>query len=348
MSGSSVFATSATLSRRFVFAALAVSLAMSGFSSSLNAQEVKKLPRIGVLWPGDVKQWNDGMFDTLRKHGFVDGVTVRIDVRNTYERFDLGPKLAEELVALNPAVIFVSPSAFAKDISRALKKARKKIPMVVASYDPVAEGVVASAAHPGGNITGVGGAYDTEIVGKHLQLIKDMIPRVSRVAYLYDKTWAEKQDWTQHVKRSLEKTGSQLGISIMSIEVTSSDQLEPAFSQAVRLRADAIVVTNLPLFNAPASRARIIQLAAQHHMPAIYFDELFAYEGGLISYWASVKELLARGGDVVAKILRGAKPSEIPIEYPTRIRLVVNLRTAKAMGLTIPESVLIQADEVIR
>ena len=175
-----------------------------------------------------------------------------------------------------------------------------------------------------------------------------MIPRVSRVAYLYDKTWAEKQDWTRLLKDGLEQTGRQLGISIMSVEVSSSDQIETAFSQAVRLRADAIVVPAMPIFNAPTNRARIIRLAAQHHLPAIYFDELFAYEGGLISYWTSVKEFLARGGVVVAKILRGAKPSEIPIEYPTRIRLVVNLRTAKAMGLTIPESVLIQADEVIR
>lgn len=136
-------------------------MGFSVYAPTVHDQETKKLPRIGVLWPGDVKFWNDGLFTALREHGYVDAVTVHIDVRSTFDRFDLSPKLAEELVRLNPDVIFTIPGVFVKDILRALEKARKMIPIVVASYDPVAEGIVASAAHPGGNITGVGAAYDT-------------------------------------------------------------------------------------------------------------------------------------------------------------------------------------------
>ena len=124
---------------------LAIMLGFSIFAPMLHAQETKKLPRIGVLWPGDVKFWNDGFFAALREHGYVDAVTVHIDVRSAFDRFDLSPKLAEELVRLNPDVIFTVPGVFVKDILRALEKARKMIPIVVASYDPVAEGIVASA-----------------------------------------------------------------------------------------------------------------------------------------------------------------------------------------------------------
>lgn len=334
--------------RGLVHLTLGIALISLFGAAPLKAQETKKPPRIGMLSPGDVKYWNDGFFSALREQGFVDGVTAHIDVRSTFERFDLGPKYAEELVALNPDVIFVVPGAFARDVTRALEKTGKKIPIVVATYDPVAEGFADSVTHPGKNITGVGVAYDTGIVGKHLQLVKDMVPNASRVIHLYDRTWAEKQEWSRLIKDGLEEAGRKMGVSVVSIEVNSSDQFEKAFLQASRTRADAIIVPPVPLFNAPANRARIIQFAARQRIPAIYFDELFAHDGGLISYWTSVRDLLTRGGLYVAKILKGAKPSDLPIEYPTRIRLVVNLRTAKALGLTIPQSVLVQADEVIR
>ena len=327
---------------------LAIAIGLSFYAPNLHAQETKKLPHIGVLWPGDVKIWNDALFNALRELGYVDGVTARVDIRNTYEQFHLSPKLAEELVSLNPDVIFAAPGAFAKDISQASETAHKKIPIVVLTYDPVAEGLVTSAAHPGGNITGVGGTYDKAIVGKHLQLLRDMIPRATRVAYLYDTTWTKGPNYPRLIKDGLDQNARRLGISVATIEINAGDQLEQAFERATHLRAEAIIVSHSPLFNAPPNRARIIKLAAQHRLPAIYFDELFAYDGGLMSYWTSVKERHVSAARLVAKILHGAKPSNLPIEYPTRIRLVVNLRTAKALGLTIPESVLIQADEVIR
>lgn len=314
-------------------------------ASTLALAQQVTLPRIGVLWPGDLARWTDAFVDGLRENGYVDGVTVSIGIRNTYSDFGSGPALAKELIALGPQVIFASPGALAKDVLRELDAARKDIPVVTLTWDPIEEEVVTSVARPGRNVTGIGTAPDPEFITKHLQLIKELVPRATRVVYFVDPSWY----LTKFFERSkvvLEKAGHQVGITIVTIEVPTPDRLEQAFAEAARRQAQAVIVPPSPTF--AGHRDRVIHLAAKNRLPAIYGDELFAYEGGLISYWTSISEMERRAGAIVARILRGAKAVDIPVEYPTRFRLVVNLRTATALGIDVPRSVLVQADEVIK
>jgi putative ABC transport system substrate-binding protein len=320
-------------------------LVLLGLTSHAFAQASPKLPRIGVLWPGDVAPYDAAFLEGLRDQGYVHGVTATIDIRSTGPDIESGARLAEELVALNPAVIFAVPATLARYTATAAQRAGTPIPIVVLAYDPVAEGVVDRAARPGGNITGVGGAHDPELITKLLQVVRDMVPTASRVVYLEDPTWGPTKAFPEKARTALERAGRQLKVSVTSVQLRAVDDIERAFANAARQRADAVLSTASPFVL--THRARIIELAAKYKLPTIYGDELFAKDGGLMSYWTSIADMHVRAANMTARILRGAKPSEIPVEYPARFRLVVNLRTAKALGLTIPNTVLIQADEVL-
>jgi putative ABC transport system substrate-binding protein len=309
------------------------------------AEQAGRLPRIGVLWPGLVEQWIKAFLEGLRENGYVDGATAVIDIRTTGENYELGPKLAEELIALDPDVIYALPTALVKDVADAEKRAGKQIPIVLLTYDPVAEGLVASAARPGPNITGIAGVgAPGDLATKHLQLLKEMLPRLRRVACLIDTIWYK--DMSLQIKAALERAGPQIGVRVSSIDVKAPEELERALSEVVRMRVDAMIIA--PTAISLAKRGRIITFASKHRLPTAYWEELFAYEGGLMSYGFSVADNYRRSAGVIAKILHGTKPADIPVDYSTRSRLVVNLLTAKALGLRIPQSVLIQADEVIR
>jgi putative ABC transport system substrate-binding protein len=308
------------------------------------AEQAGRLPRIGVLWPGLVEHWVKAFNEGLRDNGYVDGATAVIDVRATRGNFELGPSLAEELIALDPDVIYAVPAALVKDVAEAEKRAGKSIPIVLLTVDPVAEGFVASAARPGGNITGVAGYAVGDIMTKHLQLLKEMLPRLRHVACLIDTTWYK--EGSLRTKAALEREGAKIGVRVDSIDVQGPDDLERALSEVVRKRVGAMIVA--PAIGPLTLRSRIIGFASKHRLPTAYYEEVFTYEGGLMSYGASAADRYRRAAGVVAKILRGAKPADIPVDYSSQFRLVVNLQTAKALRIQIPASLLLQADEVIK
>ena len=309
------------------------------------AEQVSRLPRIGVLWAGLVDPWVKAFHEGLRENGYVGGATVELYIRTTEENFELGPRFAEELVALDPDVILAIPAALARDVADAEQKAGKVIPIVVVTQDPVSEGLVARAAHPGGNVTGVALLpAPGDLMTKHLQLLKEILPRARRVAALVDTTWYK--EISLQTKAALEKAGKRIGVRVDSIDIHGRDGLERALSEVARKRVDAMIIA--PSAISLATRSRIISFAAKHRLPTAYWEEVFAYEGGLVSFGGSVADRYRLASGVIAKILHGTKPKDIPVDYSIRFGLVVNLRTAKALGIRIPESVLIQADQVIR
>jgi putative ABC transport system substrate-binding protein len=308
------------------------------------AEQAGRLPRIGVLWPGLVDQWNQAFHQGLRENGYVDGTTAVVDIRATGGNYESGPRLAEELIALDPDVIYAVAAALVMDVVDAEKRAGRKIPIVALTWDPVAEGLVASAAYPGGNITGVAGYAPGDFMTKHLQLLKEVIPRLKRVACLIDTTWYKEA--SSQTKTALARAGPKIGVRVDSIDVQGPDDLERALSEVVRKQVDAMIIA--PNAVSVASRARIISFASKQRLPTTYWEEVFTYDGGLMSYGGSVAERYRRAAEVIAKILHGVKPADIPVDYSMRFRLVVNRQTAKALGIRIPESVLIQADEVIK
>ena len=309
-----------------------------------SAEQGGRLPHIGVLWPGTVDMWVKAFQDGLRENGYVAGATAVIDIRATGGNVDSGPRMADELVARDPDVIYTVPGVLAKDVAEAEKRAGKRIPIVVTTQDPVAEGLVKSAARPEGNITGLAGASAPgELMTKHLQLLKELLPRLRRVACLIDTSW---KDFSLQTKAALEKAGPEIGVRVSSINVAGPEDLERALSEAVDRRADAMIVPMTPMFG--ATRARIVRFASKQRLPTAYGDEVFVYEGGLLSYGFSIANMYHDSAGIVARILHGAKPADIPVDYRVRFRLVVNLQTAKALRLQIPQTLLIQADEVIR
>jgi len=245
-------------------------------------------------------------------------------------------------------VIYASPGVLAKYVLQALSRTGQDIPLVVFTWDPVGEGLVESASHPGKNVTAIGTAHDPQFMSKQLQLLKETAPRITKVVYLFETNWDLGKFFGPKASNALDTAGRQLGISVSAIELQSADHIDNAFSEVVRLHADAIIVPVSPLFASNRNRGHIISLAAKYRLPAVYGDELFAYDGGLMSYWTSVSDGERRAGELVARILRGTKAGEIPVDYPTRFHLIINRRTAKALGLSIPDSVLIQADEIIK
>jgi putative ABC transport system substrate-binding protein len=313
-------------------------------SSLFAAEPAGRLPRIGVLWAGLVDPWVKAFHEGLRENGYVDGATAVVDVRTTGENFDEGPNLAEELVARDPDVIYAVPAALVKDVAAAEKRAGKQIPIVALTWDPIAEGFVASAAHPGGNITGVAGYAPGDFMTKHLQLLKEMLTRLKRVACLIDTTWYK--EVSLQTKAALERAAPRIGVRLTSIDVHGLDDLDRVLSEVVRKRADAMIIA--PNAVSLAARARIIGFASKHRLPTAYWEEVFVYDGGLVSYGGSVADRYRLAAGYVAKILHGAKPADIPVDYGIRFRLVLNLKTAKALRLSIPQPVLIQADAVIK
>jgi putative ABC transport system substrate-binding protein len=308
------------------------------------ADHTARLPRIAVLWPGAVDEWVKAFRDGLREAGYVDGETVTIDARATKGNVAAGERMAEELIARDPDVVFAVPGMLAKDVADAEKKLGKPIPVVFVTQDPVIEGLVASVARPGGHMTGFGGVTASgELMTKHLQLLKEMLPRLKRVALLIDTSW---KDFSLQSKEALEKAGPEIGVKVSSISLQGSDDIERALSEVLRSRAEAIIVPLTPA--ALVARNHILAFASKHRLPAAYAEEVFTREGGLVSYGFAVSEKYHQAAGVVAKVLRGARPADIPIDYSMRFELVVNLKTAKALGITIPESIVLRADRVIR
>ena len=305
------------------------------------AQQPAKVPRIGFLGSGSPATYGalvDAFRQGLRELGYVEGQNVVMDLRWAEGRFERLPALAEELVRLKVDVILThgTPGPLAA------KQATTTIPIVVAvAADPVGNGLVASLARPGGNITGLS-LLAPELGGKRLQLLKEVVPAVSRVAIL----WNAANPAPALVVKETEVAARSLGVRLQSLEVRGPDDYARAFQAAISGRAGALIAVEDPLVL--THQARIVEFAAKRRLPAMYPNREYVDAGGLMSYGANLRDLFRRAATYVDKILKGAKPADLPVEQPTTFDLFVNLKTAKALRLTIPRSVLIRADRVIQ
>jgi putative ABC transport system substrate-binding protein len=275
----------------------------------------------------------------LRELGWVEGSNLVIEARGAGGQLDRLPGLARELVALSPALIVAS----APQPSRAAKDATSVIPIVfVGVADPVRVGLVQSLARPGGNATGVATLVPGGFMAKQLELLKEAVPRASRIATLGNP----KNDvYRVTFPAEIPPTARALGVQIQVLEVSEPDQIEGAIAAAVRERADALHVLGDPIFHTPPHR--VPELAARARLPAIYIVAELVRAGGLMSYGPNFTDLYRRAATYVDRILKGQKPAELPVEQPTKFELVINLKTAKALGLTISPSLLLRADQVI-
>jgi putative ABC transport system substrate-binding protein len=301
------------------------------------AQQSAKVRRIGVLRADSPPNLSAETFQqAMRDLGYVEGKNIFIEYRYAEGKVDRLPNLAEELVRLNVDVIW----ALGPAVSHA-KNATKTIPIVITHVgDPVGSGLVASLARPGGNITGLS-SLSPELSGKRVELLKKVIPKLSRVAFFGNSTAPAKQSL-----KETEVAAGALGLQIQYLEVQSPKEIEPAFQAASTGRAQAVIILRNPL--TAIHHVRIAELAIKNRLPTMYADREFVEAGGLMSYGADYTFMYRRVAVFVDKILKGTKPADLPVEQPTKFELVINLKTAKQIGLTIPPNVLARADKVIR
>jgi len=283
---------------------------------------------------------NDPIIEAIRRElrdlGYVDGQTIRIEYRGAQGHVDRLPKLAQELVDLKVDAIIVG----AESIARAAKQATTTIPIVMVAfdYDPVAAGLVDSLNRPGGNVTGVF-PRTSDLVGKNLELLKELLPRASHVAVLYDALWTRQLE-------ALKPAARALGVQLQLVEVRPPYDYKGAFKDATKKKPDAMMVLSSP--HSYVARGQIAKLALQYKLPTICQSDPLVRAGGLISYGPDLVATFGRTAYFVDRVLKGVSPAGLPIEQPTQYFLVVNLKTAKALGIMIPESILLRADEVIR
>jgi putative ABC transport system substrate-binding protein len=307
----------------------------------VEAQQPKKVPRIGYLTastPVAQLPGTEALREGLRQLGYIDGQNIAIEFLYAEEKPDRLPTLAAELVRLKVDVIVTGgPTA-----TRTAKEATVTIPIVMAQDgDPVGSGFVASLARRGGNITGVS-TLAPELCGKRLELLKEIVPKVNRVAVLGTST---NPGNAQGLKET-ELAAKAFGVQLQYLDVRDHKDIEIAFREASRERADAVLVLGGPIVL--PQRTKVAALAVKNRLPAIYNRPEFVEAGGLVSYSASFTDMTRRAATYVDKILKGAKPADLPVEQPTKFEFIVNLKAAKQIGLTIPPNVLARADKVIK
>jgi putative ABC transport system substrate-binding protein len=306
------------------------------------AQQAAKIARLGILGAGSATGPRlEAFIQGLRDLGYVEGRNLVIEYRNHEGKEERLHALAAELVALKVDVILAVstlPALAAKNVTRAL-------PIVfAAAADPVTSGLVTSLARPGGNVTGMS-AVAPELVGKCLELLKQTVPGVSRGAILW-QPGAPDERTDKDMLKEAEVASRTLGVRLQAVRARGPEDLDRAFSDVTKARAGALIVlTSVMFIN---ERRRLVDLAAKNRLPTVYPQRDFVDAGGLMSYGPNGPDLFRRAATLVDKILKGAKPGDLPVEQPTKFELVINLKTAKALGLTIPQSVLGRADEVIQ
>ena len=304
------------------------------------AQQPAKIPRVGLLStfsPSETGPWHQALRQGLRDLGWVEGENISIEYRYAEGRLDRLPAIATDLVRLKVDLIFTDTTSPAL----AAKNATRSIPIVVASAsDFVETGLAQSLARPGANITGLD-QIAPELGGKRLELLKEIVPTLSGVVVLWNpQNKTSTRNWNE-----LQVPASQLGLTLHSLEVRHADELDKAFEVATRARADALAILPEPVF--VANLKRIADFAAKNHLPSIFHLREFADAGGLITYGPDRADLFWRAAAYIDKILKGTKPADLPIQRPTKFELVINLKTAKALGLEVPTTLLARADEVI-
>ena len=314
---------------------VALLLALLGFSGSAGAQPPERTVRIGLLAPASGSDDIEGFLAGMRDLGYVDGRNLVVEYRVAGGRVERLDDLLAELIRLKVDVIVTggTPAALAA------KRARTAIPVVIGAMgDPVEAGVVASLARPGGNITGLSLQTSEGFAGKYLELLREAVPKASRVAILG-------RPLASSPIQAMEQAARSLDVRLQLVAIDQAGQLDRGFAEMTAQNAAALVVTPSP-FNL-AHRERIVGLAARHRLPAMYGLTAFVDAGGLMAYGASLRDLYRRAATYVDKILKGAKPADLPIEQATKFDLVINLKTARALGLVIPPSLLGRADRVI-
>jgi putative ABC transport system substrate-binding protein len=304
----------------------------------LNAQQ-KAIPVIGSLGISSprpaapfVAAFHQGLSDT----GYVEGQSVAIDYRGAEGRYDRLPALAADIVGRNVDVIM----AWSDVAALAVKSATATIPIVFVAGDPVAVGLVASLAHPGGNLTGVS-ILTIELIPKRFELLSELVPQAKSIALLVNPNNA----YAERVIRDVQETARAKGLQLHILTAGTEGEFQTAFASLVQLQAGALLVSPDTFF--VSRREQLAALAARSEVPAIYEWREFTTAGGLISYGTSLIGIYRQAGIYVGKILKGAKPTDLPVERPTKFELVINLKTAKALGLTVPQSILIRANKVI-
>jgi putative ABC transport system substrate-binding protein len=324
--------------RKLFAAVLWMTLALLLAVALAEAQQPKKVPRIGfqsAASPSANAARIEALRQGLRELGYVEGENIVIEYRYAEGKLDRLHEFAAEFVRLKVDIIV----AAAPSSTRAAKEATSTIPIVMAvDTDPVANGFVASLARPGGNITGLS-TLAPEISGKQLELLKEIVPRLSHVAVLRTRPDAQ-------VSKEMELAAGALKVQLQYLDVPGPKDIETAFQAASKGRADAVVVLASPILE--SARTQLADLAAKSRLPAIYHVSEFVEAGGLMSYGVSFTDLYRRAAIYVDKILKGRKPADLPVEQPIKFELVINLKAAKQIGLTIPPSVLARADKVIK
>jgi putative tryptophan/tyrosine transport system substrate-binding protein len=303
------------------------------------AQQPKKLPRIGVLLSGSRNPvLGEAFRQALRELGYIEGQNIAFEYRNAEGKNERQRKLAEELVAIKVDVLLAGGG---NDVTSSLMRATKTIPIVMtAGSNPVARGLISSLASPGGNVTGITSVWD-DLSGKRLELLKETIPKLSRVAVLWNSSGGRGTQW-----KASQTAAKELKLELHSMQIQSADDLETVFQEAVKARSGAVAVTQSSEIATYVQRT--ISLVTKHRLPAIYAIPEYAEAGGMMAYGGSRSDNARHAATYVDKILKGAKPADLPVEQPTKFELVINLKTARQIGLTIPPSVLFRADKVIK
>ena len=304
----------------------------------------KEMPVVGYLSIGSaspgpfapiVAAFRQGLSDT----GYVEGQNLAIEYRWAEGQYDRLPALAADLVARNVGVIATAGGPMPV---RAAKNATSTIPIVfMGTSDPVGNGLVASLARPGGNVTGIS-PMQTELMAKRLDLLSDLVPRAQVIALL-----VATESQTERVIGDVQEAARVKGVQLVILKVSSESEIDAAFESPAELHVSALVVAADPFFGATTVRDQFVALASRHAVPAIYSWREYPAAGGLISYGSSIPDNFRQAGIYVGRILKGAKPSDLPVQQPTTFELVVNLKTAKELGLTVPPSILARANEVI-
>jgi ABC-type uncharacterized transport system substrate-binding protein len=325
----------------FVFISVTVSISVA---LPAHAQQAKKIYRIGYLAPGGAASESarvEVLRLSLRELGYIEGQNIAIEYRYGEEKVDRFSELAAELVRLKVDVIVTSGGA---RLAIAAKNATNTIPIVMMNtgVDPVELGVVKTLAHPGGNVTGIV-TLSRELGGKRLEVLKEAVPKIARVAVLYD---AGAPGITRFAKEDLPVAARTLGLTARAWEVRDAGSFDRVIAALNTQRPDAVYVSGGRLMS--ANQKRIVDFALKKRLPSIYSDRTPVDTGGLMSYAADYAASYRRAASYVDKILKGAKPADLPVEQPTKFELVINLKTAKAIGVTIPQSVLYKADKVIK
>ncbi len=328
---------------RKIFAVFATVLAILAWNHPTAGQQSEtKIRRIGFLsvfsssFAASIR-WHQAFRQGLRDHGWEIGKNISISYRWMERRRERLPALAEELLLLDPEIVVVHGGSPA----RIFQRKSKTIPIVMAeASDAVGRGIVQSLARPGGNITGLT-SITPVLAAKRLELLKEIVPNLSRVAVL----WTPKSPASRYAWKVIQHPAQQLGLQLHSTELRSPNDLGKAFDDAVRVGAGALISTSGVITS--FGQKRITGLALKSGLPAIFVSDVYVEAGGLMSYNRDATELYRRAATYVDKILKGANPADLPVEQPTKFDLVVNLKTAKALGITFPPSILLRADKVI-